>query len=82
MCETQHLEADAISVEKGKALTIIRWKYMNPADYAWLFMDQEYDMKKTEEGYEVTVPTEAYDQNKKEIQIVISEGDKITTFVP
>ena len=49
-----------IAVETGETLTKLEWLCGEEADYAWLLLDDEYDMKKTERGYEVTVPTEAW----------------------
>ena len=53
-----------VSVDRGDMLTKIQWKCGKPSGPAWLRMDRDYDMKKTEDGYEVTVLTETYDENQ------------------
>lgn len=71
-----------LSIDKGDLLTIIQWETDTPADYVWLKLDQEYDMKKTENGYVVTISSQTYEENVDNLQIVTSYDDTITIFTP
>lgn len=78
--ENQLLETDSFSVERGDMLTVIRWAYADSADYVWLKMDKEYDMKRVGDGFEVTVLSEIYDRFIDNIQIVVSKGGSVITY--
>ena len=41
----------------------------------WLCLDKEYDMKKNETGYEVTVTTETFQMYEHEMKIVSATSD-------
>lgn len=61
--------SDVLVVEKGKALTKLAWNTdLNNCD-VWLVLDREYDMKKNETGYEVTVKTEVYEAHTQALKI-------------
>ena len=74
------LNKESITVEKGDVLTKIHWAYSEPVDYAWLRLNQVYDMKKSDIGYEVTVHTKDYERYADDIQIIILSEDTLTTF--
>lgn len=65
-----------ITVNRGNTLTDIKWDNPQELEQAWLFLgSNEFDMKKTETGYEVTVLTEDYDAYEREISIMGLSGD-------
>jgi len=78
--ERQSIGEDSISVERGETLTKIQWLCDEPADYAWLKVDIEYDMKRVGNGYEVTIPTEVYDQNMDGFCIITTHEGIVTIF--
>ena len=75
--------AESMSVEQVSALTNISWTVDGiEADYAWFYMNGvEYDMKKTETGYKVTVVTENYDLYKDDIRVFTVKGDAVTEYI-
>lgn len=64
----------------GSKLTKIQWNTTQEADYAWLLLDEEYDMIKTETGYTVTVPTQQYEAFKQDAIIAAVKGENITEY--
>lgn len=61
--------SDDLTVEKGKALTKLVWNTDIDNCDVWLLLDKEYDMKKNENGYEVTVKTEVYEAYAQALKI-------------
>lgn len=64
------LESKDIIVETGETLTKIKWNCDEDFEHVWLLMDREYDMKKTETGYEVTVLSSVYEKYGRKLEIV------------
>lgn len=62
----QILPPEEITVSQGEDLTKITWETQTPARYAWCRLDTAYDMKRSDNGYEATVPTEVYLDNQDE----------------
>ena len=60
--EEQPLVWEQLTVEEGSALTKIYWNTDLSFEAVWLCLDEEYDMKTSETGYVVTVPTVTYRQ--------------------
>lgn len=76
----QPLEADRISVEMGSQLTKLCWNTEDTYQYVWFTLDgEEYDMKKTESGYEVTVLTENYTQDSV-AEIIGYDGESLVIY--
>ena len=50
-------------------------------EYAWLFLDTNYDMKKTETGYEVTVLTSVYERFREDMEITGMQNDGLVIFI-
>ncbi len=71
----QGVDKKQLTVERGKQLTKICWNTEDTYDYVWLTLDKSYDMKKTENGYAVTVLTENYRKNKS--NLYITTGNEI-----
>ena len=65
-----HDETD-VSVEKGESLTKIVWQADENKVDAWLVLDEAYDMKRIDGGYEVTVKTEIYEQYADYVKLAI-----------
>lgn len=78
--DKQALDKNKIFIESGTQLTKIHWTTNISAEYVWLSLDQkEYDMKKTNDGYEITVLTEKFSSNK-EIEITSYNGGTLTSY--
>ncbi len=76
----EHLSTEQITVEKGSQLTKIYWSTDLSYDYVWLSLGTEtYDMKETENGYEVTILTENYNPGTK-IEILSYDGKSIIAY--
>lgn len=74
---------DALAVEEGTSLTKLIWiPETVDAEFAWLCLDQPYDMQKTADGtgYEVTVQNTVYEQNKESLKIVASHAETVTIY--
>ncbi len=78
--QEQPLDMETVSVERGDTLTKLIWTAPPSAAYAWMRLDRVYDMKKTENGYEVTVPTRSYDQCQSGMEMIVSQGGTMTTY--
>ncbi len=74
----QSINSSEMTVQKGETLTKIKWHTDINAESAWLLMDEEYDMKKVQNGYEVTVKTENYQEYLDTLAIVTYCNDVIT----
>lgn len=75
------LDSESILVDKGDILTKILWRCSESPEYVWFVQDIAYDMKKTEEGYEVTLTTEAYENCDEVFKIVTWDGNNCTRYV-
>ena len=76
----QILPPEEITVSQGEDLTKITWETQTPARYVWCRLDTAYDMKRSDNGYEVTVPTEVYLDNQDELEIVLLDGETLCTY--
>ena len=61
--------SDNMIVEKGKTLTKITWCTDKEFDSVWAYFDDEYDMRKCDAGYEVTIHTADYEKYKDSLTI-------------
>ncbi len=80
---TDVLSSADIVVEEGEALTKIIWHNTVPVENAWLYCDaedDEYDMIRTEDGYEATMRTEIYHKNNGQFSIVTKSLNTVTTY--
>lgn len=76
----QELDTEYISVDNGTQLTKIIWHTDSLCEYVWIsFLENVYDMRPTEEGYEVTILTSEYDSNM-DIAITAYDGLSITVY--
>ena len=78
--DTKILAEENITVFPGKTLTKIQWECNDAMQYVWLFLDEEYDMKKTENGYEITVLTECFTNYKNSLKIIALEDQTLITY--
>lgn len=70
-----------LTVKRGESLTTIKWGEGISADYVWLFLDEEYDMCRDDDGeYEVTLKTEDWDRWREKAIIAVLEDDKVTWY--
>ena len=74
------VDADTLAVEKGETLTKISWSCSEVYEYVWLSLDTEYDMKKTETGYEVTVLSSVYEQYQENMKIIGMQNEGLTVY--
>lgn len=74
------VDTDALAVEKGETLTKISWSCSEVYEYVWLSLDTEYDMKKTETGYEVTVLSSVYEQYQENMKIIGMQNEGLTVY--
>lgn len=76
----QALPANALTIEKGKALATISWQTDASYQYVWLRLDGEvYDMEQTDGGYTVALSAEAVSDHPK-IELVSQEGQSIVWY--
>lgn len=61
----EKLHTNDIVVEEGEALTKITWQTDRVFDAVWAVLDHSMDMRKCEQGYEITVTREAYQNSGK-----------------
>ncbi len=74
----ENLNVDSITVQQGEALTKIVWNADVDAQYVWLMLGEEFDMKKTDGGYEATVKNEVYEQYADSIEISVYANETMT----
>ena len=79
--EVYELNEEEITIESGETLTKIKWTCDEICEYVWLILDTEYDMKKTDEGYEVTVLSSVYEEYKEAIQIAGLQNGRIVSYM-
>ena len=79
--EERTLDLNTLTVESGETLTKISWNNREDYEYAWLSLDTNYDMKKTETGYEVTVLTSMYERIWENMEITGMQNDGLVIFV-
>lgn len=68
--EKEILNVEDLTVQSGQALTTITWSTDRSFKYVWLNASQEYDFRKCETGYEVTLQTSDYEQLKNAFEII------------
>lgn len=74
------IHPESITVEKGEVLTKICWNENKVSGYAWLRLDRDYDMKKTETGYEVTVRSENYMKYQDDLMVTVWDGTSLLCY--
>ena len=75
----RELDTEQISVDDGTQLTKIIWHTDLTYEYVWIsFLENVYDMRPTEEGYEVTILASEYDPN---MDVVITAYDGMSATV-
>ena len=73
----EEISRDDIKVEIGNQLTKLSCK-LNKADQVWFVAGDEFDMRKREDGYEVTVNTKDYEKSKENMKIYTLDGNVLT----
>lgn len=74
------LDLSHIAIEEGNKLKKIHYNTEIKDKYAWLFIgEDEYDMLKTDTGYEVTILKELYDKNM-DIRILTFDGSILNIY--
>ena len=58
-----------LTVEQGETLTVITLKTDEVYKYLWLNLTEDYDMKKVENGYQVTLETARYLDQEENLKI-------------
>ena len=79
--EERTLDLNTLTVESGETLTKISWNSSEDYEYAWLSLDTNYDMKKIETGYEVTVLTSVYERFREDMEITGMQNDGLVIFI-
>ena len=74
------LSQNDLRVEIGDTLTKIYWISDNDYEDIWFVADTEYDMKKTSEGYVVTIKTDIYEEYQEHITLVTHNADELTIY--
>ena len=78
------LDSDDLYIETNATLTNIQWQTDQVFEYVWLRLGDgfdEFDMKQTDDGYEVTVSTQEYKSNTKDIlEIVAFDGTFVNIY--
>ena len=78
--EEQPLDWGQLSIDEGSALTKIHWNTIASFDAVWLCLDNEYDMKASDSGYEVTIPTEIYQQYQDILYFAAYDGSQLSLY--
>lgn len=68
--EAPAADGEALSVREGEALTTVTWNTDQEFAYVWLRAAREYDFRKCENGYEVTLQTQDYQALAGEFEII------------
>ncbi len=74
------LQRSAIDIESVDSLTKITWNTDISCEYLWLQTDEEFDMRKSNNGYEVTIKTEQYEKNKNSFKIYAYEKGSLICY--
>ncbi|MBO5891706.1 MAG: hypothetical protein J6Q30_03220 [Oscillospiraceae bacterium] len=61
MYTCQDIAIEDLVVEKGETLTKITWQTEQTYPYVWMTLDNTYDMRKVEGGYQITIETQRYE---------------------
>lgn len=77
---TTALNQDEITVEQGKTLTKIRWSTDAVYDHLWLELDETYDMRACEGGYEVTIHTTTYNSCWQDAVVTGLADQQLTVY--
>ncbi len=75
MVDAPAASQDALSIQEGEALTTVTWNTDQVFPYVWLSASQEYDFRKCDNGYEVTLRTEDYQALAAGFEIVVLDAD-------
>lgn len=78
--QSYDINTQIISIQAGQSLTKIIWNTDHSVQYAWLSLDVPYDMKKTDDGYELTVTSQIYEQYKEALRIWTLSGRSLTVY--
>ena len=70
----------SITAQRGQALTTLTWRTEATGLNVWLLAEYTYDMQPVESGYEVTIPTEVYDNWKDRLQLCAYDGTTLITL--
>lgn len=73
------MEPESLTVERGEALTKLRWTG-EAGDCAWALLGGEFDMKACDGGYEVTVRNEVWEANQDSLRIVTLTGETLRVY--
>ncbi len=68
--ENAVIDEDSLSIKEGKAVTTLTWNTDKAFRYVWLNTTREYDFRKCETGYEITLSTEDYQKLNNDFEIV------------
>ena len=72
---------EQVTVNKGNSLTKISWNEEEEFEYVWLSLDEEYyDMKKTDNGYTLTVKNSDLEGNEGKIKITAFGNSKLKIY--
>lgn len=77
---TATIKKDDITVTKGDVLTKLTWQQDEAFEDLWFIADCEYDMKKLDGGYSVTVRNEVYEEYKESFTITAHNTKSLTLY--
>ncbi len=79
LTEKNVIGEEGLAIEEGQTLTTVTWNTDQAFKSVWLSATKEYDFRKCENGYEITLLTEDYQKIKSEFEIVAlnDTGDKL-----
>ena len=64
---------DTLCVEQGETLTTITWHTDPKYHYVWMVLDSVYDMRKVDNGFQVTIETDRFEGSKDQLKIYAAE---------
>ncbi len=63
--------SDDLTISKGDTLTTITWNNNNDYSYVWMELDNFYDMKKVDCGYQIVIETSTYESYKDTLKFFV-----------
>lgn len=80
--ETRPLWDEELTLETGEALSKLLWQAEEGTEAAWLCLDRDYEMRATEGGYTLTLPTEALSPLPKDFYILALREGELLRYEP
>lgn len=77
---SKNLNRDDLVVKRGETLTEFIWKTDEVFENVWFSLEDEYDMRKTDDGYCVTLQNSVCDDYESIFKITVATDSNITVY--